>query len=67
MQNSDAVIHQAYSVNAAAQRLGLTVYSVYRMLHDGTLEREYLAGGTTVLVSAASLEREIARRKGGAA
>jgi excisionase family DNA binding protein len=63
MQNGDAVIHQAYSVQAAAERLGLSVFRVYSLVHDGRLERAYLAGGKLMLVTAASVEREIARRR----
>lgn len=47
--------------------LGVANVTVRLWLSNGRLERAYLAGGKTVLVTAASVEREIARRKGGAA
>jgi predicted site-specific integrase-resolvase len=57
----------AYTVDAASRKADVACNTIRAWIAEGRLERVYLAGGKTVLVTAASVEREIARRKGGAA
>jgi predicted site-specific integrase-resolvase len=66
--NSPSIdVQAAYDVAGAARVLDVATVTVRLWLNNGRLDRAYLAGGKTVLVTAASVERELARRKGGAA
>lgn len=67
MDSPSVDVHAAYDVAGAARVLDISTHTVRLWLSNGRLERAYLAGGKTVLVTAASVERELARRQGGAA
>lgn len=63
MDSPSIDVQAAYDVAGAARVLGVANVTVRLWLSNGRLDRAYLAGGKTVLVTAASVERELARRR----
>lgn len=52
-----------YTVKEAADRLGVSLTTIYRWLEDGTLQRMTTLGGTAKLVGAESVYRLKAERE----
>jgi predicted site-specific integrase-resolvase len=67
MPTQSRPIIEAFTVGAAATTLQVSVFSIYRYIREGKLDRMHLRGGNAVLVSAKSVARLAAKRGGAAA
>lgn len=65
-RNTEANTVDAYTAAGAAAILGVTDTRVRQMIRHKQLDRLYLTGGRAILVTAASVERELQRRAGDA-